>query len=61
MSILVFDTVQVCSCSARECVKSCEGNVVQMGNHRGKSLIKNVGGSVTVRKVDGDKRLIYVH
>lgn len=46
---------------SRECVKSCEGNVVQMGNHRGKSLIKNVGGSVTVRKVDGDKRLIYVH
>lgn len=42
-------------------MKSCEGNVVEMVNHKGKSLIKNAGGSVTVRKVDGDKGLIYVH
>ncbi len=61
MSVLVFDTFRPVFVQPGSGVKSCEGNVVEMVNHKGNSLIKKVGGSVTVRKVDRDKGLIYVH
>lgn len=61
MSVLVFDTFRPVLVQPGSGVNSSEGNVVEMGNHKGNSLIKKVGGSVTVRKVDRDKGLIYVH